>query len=119
MKDLTATWQAGPWDVVFDTPPALAFADVQSHLGASGVYVSTRPFPSGIQDVQGMLRRSGPSFAGVMTKERSQDLTFLARLLDEGAISVPVDRVFALSDIVEAHRYAEGAPVRGKVVVEI
>ena len=66
-----------------------------------------------------MLRRSGPRFAGVMTKERSQDLTFLARLLDDGDLRVPLDRVFALSDIVEAHRYAEGGTVRGKVVVEI
>ena len=79
-KNLTAAWQAGPWDVVFDTPPALSFADVRPHLGASGVYVSTRPFPTGVQDIGGMLRRSGPRFAGVMTKERGQDLTFLVEL---------------------------------------
>lgn len=117
--DLAAAWRAGPWDVVFDTPPALTFAAVQPHLGTSGVYVSTRPFPTSIQDIGGMLRRSGPRFAGVMTKERSQDLAFLARLLDEGRLRVPLDRIFALGDIVEAHQYAEGGTVRGKVVVEI
>lgn len=118
-ENLASAWQDGPWDVVFDTPPALKFAEVKPHLGKSGVYVSTRPIPTSPGDVGGMLARSGPRFASVMTKERSQDLTYLARLIDDGVLRVPLDRTFPLSEIVAAHQYAEGPTVRGKVVVRI
>ncbi len=116
-RDSASAWQGEPWDVVFDTPPALKFADVKPHLGQAGVYVSTRPIPTSPSDLGGLLARTGPRFASVMTKERSQDLTYLARLIDDGALRVPLDCTFALSDIVAAHRYAEGPAVRGKVVV--
>ena len=36
-----------------------------------------------------------------------------------GRLRVPVDRVFPLERIVEAHAYAESGHVRGKVVVTV
>lgn len=110
---------ARTWDVIFDTPPALQFSRARAFLTPDGVYVSTRPFPTGAGDVRAMLARSGPRFAGVQTKERSQDLALLARLIDAGVVRVPLDRTFALGDIVEAHRYAESHAVRGKIVVAV
>lgn len=107
------------WDVIFDTPPALSFAGVRSSLAPDGVYVSTRPFPTGLTDLRARLGREGPRWAGVQTKERSQDLAFLARLIDGGELRVPLDRTFPLAEIVAAHRHAEGRAARGKTVVVI
>lgn len=111
---------SGPtWDVIFDTPPALRFSQARGALAPDGVYVSTRPFPTRPGDVRAMLGGPGPRFAGVQTKERSQDLALLARLIDAGELRVPLDRTFPLAEIADAHRYAESGEARGKVVVTI
>jgi NADPH:quinone reductase-like Zn-dependent oxidoreductase len=36
-----------------------------------------------------------------------------------GRLRVPVDRVFGLADIADAHRHAEGGDARGKIVVTV
>ncbi|MBB5234014.1 NADP-dependent oxidoreductase [Deinococcus budaensis] len=110
---------AGRWDVIFDTPPALDFARVRGALAPGGVFVSTRPFPTSPASAWATLGGPGPRFSGVQTKERAQDLALLARLIDGGALRVPLDRTFALAQIAQAHRYAEGRGVRGKVVVTL
>lgn len=107
------------WDIIFDTPPALRFSRVRGVLAPDGVFVSTRPFPTRPGDVPAMLGWSRPRFAGVQTKERSQDLAFLACLIDAGELRVPLDRTFPLPQIADAHWYAESGEVRGKVVVTI
>jgi NADPH:quinone reductase-like Zn-dependent oxidoreductase len=40
-------------------------------------------------------------------------------LVRTGQLRVPVDRVFTLERIAEAHAYAESGQVRGKVVVTV
>lgn len=105
------------WDVVLDAAPALSFDDVEPLLTASGVMVSVRPIPSGLAEVRGLARRSGRRWAAVRTAERGLDLAYLARLIDRQALRVPVDRTFALEELVAAHQYAEGSAVKGKVIV--
>lgn len=117
--DLDLTGGGLTWDVIFDTPPALTFRRARAALTDGGVLVSTRPFPVRPDELAATLRQSGQRFAAVRTAERGQDLAFLARLIDTGELSVPVDRVFPLSRIREAHTYAEGDEVCGKVVVEV
>ena len=53
------------------------------------------------------------------TAARSQDLARLLDLVRRGRLRVPVDRVFPLDRIADAHRYAEGGEVQGKVVVTV
>lgn len=117
--DFDPSGKGGRWDVIFDTPPSMQFGRVRGALTEDGIYVSTRPFPTAPADVAGLAAKRGPRFRGVMTRERAQDLTYLARLIDAGALRVPVDRRFDLSEIVAAHRYAEGPEVRGKVIVTL
>jgi len=107
------------WDVMFDTPPALDFARLGGVLAPDGVYVSTRPFPTSLAALRGAVGKSGPRFGGVQTRERAVDLAFLARLIDTGALRVPLDRTFPLEEIRQAHEYAESRAVRGKVVVTV
>lgn len=115
--DLDLATTDGRWDVILDTPPALKFGAVRSALTENGVLVSTRGLPTRLSDAAAMLPGARPRFAAVRTAERGLDLAFLSRLIDQGELRVPVDRVFALNDIRAAHEYAEGPDVRGKVVV--
>jgi NADPH:quinone reductase-like Zn-dependent oxidoreductase len=108
------------WDVVFDAAGNRRFEDVRPVLWASGKMVSSRVHPrEALATVRGLLGSSGPGFTFLITSERGQDLSLLARWIDGGELKVPVDRVFPLSEIQAAHRYAEEGRARGKVVVRL
>jgi NADPH:quinone reductase-like Zn-dependent oxidoreductase len=109
------------YDVVFDTPGRLDFAAARPVLAGDGVLVTTRVISaSNVRALAlGVVRRRGPRFAFVATAARSADLAHLLELVRAGVLRVPVDRVLPMAEIVEAHRYAEGREVRGKVVVTI
>ena len=50
---------------------------------------------------------------------RQRAVEFISRHLQGGALRPVIDRVFALDDIVEAHRYIEGGTQTGKVVIDL
>jgi NADPH:quinone reductase-like Zn-dependent oxidoreductase len=108
------------WDVVLDAPGLLDPAQLGAVVAPGGVVVTTRvasPRTAGAI-VRGVVHR-GPRVAFVATAARSQDLAHLLELVRTGRLRVPVDRVFPLAEIAEAHRYAESGEVRGKVVVAV
>jgi NADPH:quinone reductase-like Zn-dependent oxidoreductase len=108
------------WDVVFDTPGSLDPARVRAALAPGGVLVTTRvaSVQTARELVLGPVRR-GSRFAFVATAARSQDLARLLELVRVGRLRVPVDRVFPLAEIAEAHQYAESGEARGKIVVTV
>ena len=108
------------WDVVLDTPGRYALADVRPALTAGGVLVSTRPLTLDLVRSRwpAALRQTGPRFGAVMTRARSQDLAQLASLVERGLLRPAVDRTFPLTQVAEAHRYAEAGGA-GKVVVTL
>src|SRR6187200_1382364 len=52
-----------------------------------------------------------------ISKERSENLEELRKLLDAGAITPVVDRTFALDEVPEAIRYLRGGRAQGKIVI--
>ena len=54
-----------------------------------------------------------------ISKERSQDLEELRKLLEAGVISPVVDRKFALDEVPEAIRYLRDGRARGKIVITV
>lgn len=108
------------YDVVFDTPGRLDPALIDDVVAPGGVVVTTRVASprTGAAILRGRLHR-GPRAAFVATAARSADLAHLLELVRVGRLRVPVDRVFPLDGIVEAHRYAEGPEIRGKVVITV
>jgi NADPH:quinone reductase-like Zn-dependent oxidoreductase len=109
------------WDVVLDAPSVLTAAQARRTVVGDGVVVSTQPLAPGV--LRGLaarpLRRGGPRLTAVATRARGHDLALLARLVDDGRLRVPVDRVLDLDDVVEAHRHVAGGAVRGKVVLTV
>ncbi|MFC8731225.1 NADP-dependent oxidoreductase [Luteimicrobium sp. NPDC057192] len=96
-------------DVVLDYAGHGLVAEAPQLLAAGGVPVSivdasVRELPGGV-------------YAWV--RPSSSDLAELARLADDGALTVHVDRVLELEDAAEAHRLVEQGGGRGKVVVRV
>lgn len=109
------------WDVVLDAPSVLDLRSARRVLTDDGVLVSTHPIsPDALRALAaGPRRTGGPRFAAVRTQARSGDLARLVRLVDDGALRIPVHAVHDLQDAAAALALAGGGAVRGKVAVTV
>lgn len=109
----------GTYDVVLDTPGVLPASVAHRLLGSGGLMVSTRP--ASAQAVRGLLTSAlgGPGYSVVATSARPTDLSRLVRLVEDGALRVPVDRVFPLSEASHAHAHLDSGTSTGKVVLAV
>lgn len=89
----------GQFDVVFDAVGKITEAEVKHLLVPAGRFVTV----GGMDTAQ----------------ETAADLKQLAEMFDEGAFSAVIDRVYDISEIVEAHRYVDAGRKKGNVVVTI
>lgn len=65
-----------------------------------------------------LLSRSGKrSYRNFLAKPKQQDLEFVGKLVEDGAIRPVIDRCYPLSETGEAMRYFEEVHPRGKVVI--
>ncbi|MBO4273623.1 NAD(P)-dependent alcohol dehydrogenase [Microbispora triticiradicis] len=62
---------------------------------------------------------TGQRLRPVMTRERAEDLEELSRLVESGAVTPRIDRVYPLADAPDAIRHLMGGHPGGKVVVTV
>jgi NADPH:quinone reductase-like Zn-dependent oxidoreductase len=119
----------GPvYDVIIDTAGNRSLSLLRRAMTPGGVLVIIGGEQSGGSLLGGFDRQlraplaslfSSQRMVGLVSKERAEDYQALAQLVDSGAVTPVVDRVFALSESADALRYVESGHARGKVVVSV
>ncbi len=111
------------YDVVYDVAVSSSFRRCAHLLEHDGVFVSNIATPgsliaSGLYPVLSLLGcRKRNTFAFVVPS--GQDLRDLSEYLRPGAVWPVIDRVFALEQLAEAHRYLQESRGAGKVVIRV
>lgn len=90
---------AGQFEIVFDAVGKITQSEIKHLLSPNATFVTVGGFDT--------------------AKETASDLEQLAQMFDEGAITAVIDRVYNLSEIVEAHRYVDSGQKKGNVIIAI
>lgn len=106
------------WQLVFDVAGKRTFGEARSALGERGTFVSTEP------SFRGLIRHAATAFSRrkakiVLARPQRPILEELVRLVADGRLHVPVDRVYPLEEAAAAHRHLEAGGVRGKLVLRV
>jgi alcohol dehydrogenase len=64
-------------------------------------------------------RRQGVRYRFLFMHSSGTDLELLAKLVDDGLLTVVVDRTFGFDEIADAFEYLETGRAKGKVVVRV
>lgn len=110
------------YDLIFDTVGKSPQGRWKKALKEEGIFLQagspkmslTRLF---LQILGNKFRKKKMRF--LITKTKIADLTFLAKLADEGNLKSVIDKSFSLEETVEAHRYYEKGHTAGKVVINV
>lgn len=94
-EDFTSNGEV--YDVIFDAVGKLSKSRVKAVLRKSGKYVTVKS----------------------MTKELNENLTYLKKLAEKGALTPVIDKKFSFEDVPEAHKYVEQGHKAGNVVVTV
>ncbi|HSX31985.1 MAG TPA: NADP-dependent oxidoreductase [Candidatus Saccharimonadales bacterium] len=100
-------------DAVFDTV-GKDFDEALHLLKKGGVAVTMAAAPN-----QALADELGVTAIGQQTKVTTDALNKLCELVEAGAVTAQVDKLFALDDIAEAFRTKETGAVKGKIVITV
>ena len=112
------------YDIIFDTAGKLSFSKCKGSLTDEGVYLTTTPTPAILLQALRPAKSGGKKgkflAAGLRpVGEKIKDLVFLTGLIEAGKLKAAIDRVYALEQMAEAHRYVEQGHKKGNVVITL
>lgn len=102
------------YDIIFDVVFNSSLSKVKSILTEQGVYIGTTPTPRMIFN---MITNKHAQLVAV--KPNVKALTDLVRLMREQRLEVKIDKIYKMSEIVEAHEDIEKSRTRGKLIIQI
>lgn len=114
-EDFTRRGQT--YDVIFDVAGKSLFSASLRSLKPNGRYLLANP---GLAERIRASWRSSPNGKRVVigaASHKTEDLVFLAGLIEAGKIKAVIDRRYPLAQTAEAHRYVETGRKEGSVVI--
>ena len=107
------------YDIIFDAVAKNSFSNCKGSLTPKGIYITTETISLQLLHVLWTSIAGGKKAKNMLAKVSTEDLLFLRDLIEAGKVRSVIDRRYPLSEIAEAHRYAEKGHVRGKVVITV
>lgn len=107
------------YDVILDIAGTASYSRCLRSLTRSGRLILANP------KLRQMLRAPLTSLISnkkvffAFAKDTTEDLDYLAGLMEEGRLKAVIDRIYPLEAVAEAHRYVEEGTKVGHVVIEI
>lgn len=107
------------YDVIFDTVNKTSFSNNLKVLSKKGVLLlSAAEMP---QMMRGMWTNmtGGRKVVTGVNGEKTEDMVFLAGLIEAGKMKAVIDRSYPLEEMVAAHTYIEQGHKKGNVAIEV
>jgi NADPH:quinone reductase-like Zn-dependent oxidoreductase len=106
----------GPrYDIVADCVGKATFHQCRRATKPGGAIIQVSPTPGAL--LAGIFGADGRRIIGGVAASRPGDMALLAEIAAQGALKPPIEQVFPLADIVQAHRLSESGRKRGHVAV--
>jgi len=110
------------YDIIFDIIGKSPFSSCVDSLNHNGIYLLANPKVSLINRDKKVAKKSGKRIVNrnmATRTERTEQLTFLKELIEEGKIKTVIDRRYPLQKVAEAHEYVETGHKTGNVIITI
>jgi NADPH2:quinone reductase len=106
------------YDIIFDAVGKSSYARCKPSRTKRGRYVPTVGLWNNVLMLWTSVT-SGRKVVTGMSANKNDALPFVRELIEAGKLTIVIDRCYALTDIVEAHRYVDAGHKRGNVVVAV
>ena len=107
------------YDIIFDIAGKGSVSKSMNSLTPTGRYVLATPWVKQVLQGTWSSITSKRKFIFALAAENSEDLVYLAKLMEEGKLKPVIDRRYSLEQIPEAHAYVESGEKIGTVVINI
>lgn len=107
------------YDIILDSVGTASWAVAKDSLTPTGRLLVVLGSLKDMMQASFVSRKDGKKLISGVSSGSVEGLTFLAELAEAGVFKPLVDRVYGLSQIVEAHRYVDTGRKRGNVVVRM
>jgi NADPH:quinone reductase-like Zn-dependent oxidoreductase len=107
------------YDVIYDAAGVSNFLECRKILRKGGTYITVLPRPKLFIHKLVSVFSPGKRVKTQLQRPRSEDLEFLAKLVDQRKLKVIIDSVHPLEKIAEAHRRAEEYRTEGKIIIRV
>lgn len=107
------------YDVVFDVIGKSPFGPTVRALTPTGYYLVANPTLSKAVRGRWVAARSDKKVLLKTADQRTEDLQFLAGLVESGVLKSFIDRRYPLAQTADAHRYVESGQKQGHVVISV
>lgn len=107
------------YDVIFDTVNKTSFSGNLKVLAKTGMLLlSAAEMPQMMRGLWTNITGSRKVVTGV-NGEKTEDMNFLARLIEAGKMKGVIDRSYPLEEMAAAHTYIEQGHKKGNVAIEV